>query len=347
VSGTAGSITVTISNTVGTFAAGQEVLLHQTQAASGPVGQYEFARVASVSGATLTLAAPLANTYVTDATRHAQIVLVPEYTTVTVPAGTTLTAPAWNGNTGGILVFDAVGSVSVAGSITMSDRGFRGRGHGCIYRCGRGFQGESQLGLGGATIAANGNGGGGGGAGQDDARGGGGGHGTAGAAGGNGGCGICAEACPIPGGAGGGAAGIANLSGTFLFGGAGGEGGADEDGGNPGRGGNGGGAIVIRAGSIDVTGTIVSNGEVGANGNQNACGGSGCGMGGGGGGAGGTIRLVVIGTAMLGTGRVQAVGGGGGASTCHGVSGSTGGVGRIGVRATAITGASNPAHDPN
>jgi hypothetical protein len=337
---------VTISNVTGTFAAGQAVILHQTQAATG-AGVYEFARVASVAGTTVTLTGALTNTYATDTARRAQIVVVPQFTDVSVATGGTLTAPGWNGDTGGILALDATGGVSVAGTITMSARGFRGRNHACIYRCARGFQGESHLGLGGVNIAPNGPGGGGGGAGQDGASGAGGSHGTAGSAGGNGGCGSCAEACPIPGGTAGPTAGTADLRVSMFPGAAGGEGGADEDGGNPGAGGGGGGMIFVRANVITVAGSIASAGGGGAGGNQGACGGVGCGMGGGGGGAGGAIRLQALTTAALGSGLVTAVGGGGGGATCGGGPGGAGGNGRIGVRATSVTGTTTPTADTN
>jgi hypothetical protein len=347
VSGSAGSRTVTISNATDTFAPGDLVLLHQSQRAVGSVGHYEYRRVTAVAGGTLTLDAPLTNDYVTDATSHAQMVFVHEYRDVLIVPGATLTAPAWDGNHGGILVFEATGTVTVDGLIDMSARGFRGRVHACIYRCGRGYQGEGHLDLGGVHIAANGSGGGGGGAGQDGAAGGGGGYGTAGAAGGPGFvCGSCREACPIPGGAGGSAAGSDDLGSVLLFGGAGGEGGADEDGGNPGRGGNGGGIVLIRASGFSVLGGIRSDGEVGAGGCTGCCGGVGCGMGGGGGGAGGAIRLVALGTADLGSGLVRALGGGGGASTCNGGPGGSGGVGRIGVRAATTIGTTSPTFDP-
>jgi hypothetical protein len=347
VSGTAGSSTVTIANTVGSFAAGDRVLLHQSQRASGPVGHYEYRRITAVAGSSVTLDAPLSNTYVTDASSRAQIVLVQEYGNVSVPAGSVLTAPAWDGNHGGILVFDATGSVSVVGLIDMTGRGFRGRNHACIYRCGRGFQGEGHTGLGGVDIAANGSGGGGGGAGQDGAAGGGGGYGAAGQPGGPGVyCGTCREACPIPGGAAGAAVGSADLNSVLLFGGAGGEGGADEDGGNPGRGGNGGGIVLIRATTFSVAGGIRSDGEAGANGCQGCCGGGGCGMGGGGGGAGGAVRLVAIGSATLGGNLVRALGGASGASTCGGGPGGSGAVGRIGILAATTSGTTNPSFDP-
>ena len=50
------------------------------------VGQYEYARVASVAGTTLTLTAALRNTYATDTTSRAQVVRVQQYTAVTVSA---------------------------------------------------------------------------------------------------------------------------------------------------------------------------------------------------------------------------------------------------------------------
>jgi hypothetical protein len=344
----AGSPVITISNVVGAFAAGQEVLLHQTQCAAG-AGTYEYGRVSVVAGATLVLAAPLGSTYRSDSSCRAQVVVVEERSTVSVPTSTTLTAPAWDGNTGGILALDATGDVSVAGTVTMDASGFRGRGHACVYRCSRGFQGEGTIGLGGVEIAANGSGGGGGGAGQDDASGAGGGHAAAGQNGGNGTAGICREANPIPGGVAGGAAGVANLRATALFGGAGGEGGSDEDGGNPGQGGSGGGIVLIRATTLTVTttGLVVSRGALGANGNQNACGGVGCGMGGGGGGAGGAVRLQASSTATINTNRVVVTGGGGGTATCGSAAGGSGSLGRIGVRAATVTGTTSPAFDTN
>ncbi|MFO0601652.1 MAG: hypothetical protein U0324_00690 [Polyangiales bacterium] len=341
-SGSAGSTTLSISSVTGTFLAGRQVLVHQTLGSGA--GNYERATIASVAGGALTLTAGLSRAY----GAGAQVVQVQEYVNLTVNAGALLTAPAWDGTTGGILALDAA-DVSVNGIINMVGLGYRGRNHGCRYLCARGFQGESSLGLGGVTISANGAGGGGGGAGQDGAAGGGGGHGVAGAGGGSGGCGACAEACPIPGGAGGGAVGTANLTASIFFGGAGGEGGADEDGGNPGRGGHGGGIIFIRANTVSVsaTGFITADGGGGAGGDQGACGGGGCGMGGGGGGAGGAIRIVALTTVAVGTNHVLAQGGGGGGSTCGGGPGGTGSVGRIGINAPSFSGTTVPARDTN
>ncbi len=348
-SATAGSTTVALSNVVGTFSVGDLVVLHQTQRATGAVGYYEYRRVTAASGTSLTVTPALTNGYFTsDAPlARAQVVRVEEVRTLTVPAGATLTAPAWGGNHGGILALAAAGTVTNNGSISMTGRGFRGRGHPCIYRCARGYQGEGTAGLGSANIAANANGGGGGGAGQDDASGGGGGYAAAGTNGGNGTCGACREACPIPGGAGGALAGAADLAGTVFLGGAGGEGGADEDGGNPGAGGHGGGIVLVRANAITTTSNIDALGTAGAAGSNTACGGVGCGMGGGGGGAGGAVRLQAISTATIGTGLVRVSGGGGGGATCGTAIGGAGSVGRIGVNAPTVTGTTTPSFDRN
>jgi hypothetical protein len=345
----AGAARVAISNQDGSdpFRVGQAVLLHQTQGASGPVGHYEYGRIREVAEGALTLEAPVANAYVTDATHRAQVVVVVERGSVTINPRAILTAPVWDGNTGGILALDAAGTVTVAGQIVTDGCGFRGRNHASPYNCGRGFQGEGHLRLGSADIAANGSGGGGGGAGQDDGTGGGGGHGTAGVSGPpRSPAGACAEASPIPGGAGGSAVGTADLSRVLFFGGAGGEGGADEDGCHPGRGGNGGGIIIVRARAITVAamGEVLSSGDEGQGGNS-TCGG--CGMGGGGGGAGGAIRLVALTTVALGSGQVRVIGRDGALGSCGSARGGTGAPGRIGVRATTITGETTPVFDRN
>jgi hypothetical protein len=357
-SGTAGSATVDTGSASG-FVERSLVFLHQSQAATGPVGFYEFARVASVSGATLTLTAPLANTYVTDATDAAQVVLVPEYGTATVAEGATLTAPPWNGATGGILVFDAQGTLTVAGSIVMDGQGFRGTSHPiCGTHCVGAISGESQLGLGAegpGTVGgpANGAGGAGGSQGQDCGEGGGGGYGALGSPGGvRTLCGNCQPSgCStgIPDGTGGSEAGDADLADAVLFGGAGGEGGIDEDGGQAGFGGNGGGLIFIRANTVNVspTGLVSSAGTAGGNGTNDVCGG-GCGMGGGGGGAGGAIRLVASVSAAVGASQLVVSGAGGGTCTCGGGGdGGGGSVGRIGILAAAgVSGTTSPAFDP-
>jgi hypothetical protein len=166
-------------------------------------------------------------------------------------------------------------------------------------------------------------------------------------------CGACASDCingATMGGLAGTTAGTANLSGSILFGAAGGEGGADEDGAWPGPGGNGGGIILLKGTSLIVSGSITSNGTTGGNGDSSTatgCG-DGCGMGGGGGGAGGAIRIVVSSGSTLGTDLLTATGATGGVDTCGGAKqGGTGGFGRIGIKASSVSGFTNPPYDAN
>ena len=358
--GTAGAKTLTLATPTG-FMLGQTLLVQQVQGTNA--GQWELAIVTALSNGVATLAAPLVNTYSSNAPSAAQAVVVPQYTTVDVPASVTLSAPAWNGTVGGVLAFQATGAVTVEGSISMTGHGFRGYSHALICEFGNactanpynGFTGESVAGPSAASIianelgAANANGGGGGTFGQDCAAGGGGAYDVGATAGTNGDIGECVATPIHGGGVQGSTVGLADLSNSLVFGGAGGEGGPDEDGAYPGPGGNGGGSILILAPvSVTVTGSIVSSGAEGGDGvvNTTACGGVGCGMGGGGGGAGGSIRIV-SGAATLGTSLVQAVGNTGGGCTC-GTSwpGGVGGNGRIQVTSANTTGTTTPTFHP-
>ncbi len=106
----------------------------------GLVGEYEFARVQTVTGAagaqTLTLTKPLVRGFTKNVS---QVVKVPEYTTLTVAAGATLVAAPWQevGGTpadpnpnnpwaGGILIFMANGAITNNGTIHANARGFHG-----------------------------------------------------------------------------------------------------------------------------------------------------------------------------------------------------------------------------
>ena len=334
----AGSTSLTITPAFGTFAVGDLVMLHQTRSAAGFAGLYEFARVTAVSGpgTTLTVSAPLAFDYATTPATNfeiAQVVKVPEFQNITVQSGRTLSGPAFEGTTGtgGILLLSAAGTITVAGTIDMSAKGFRGIALQSVYNQ-AGDSGEGTLAYGSIQTAANGNGGGGGGRTGCECcwggAGGGGGHGTAG---GNG----SAVVCHV-GGTGGLAVG--NPAQTLIFfGGAGGQGGADEDGWGS-AGANGGGIVYLMGTSLSVTGAIRSNGQAGAQ-EYNV---SGCGSGGGGGGAGGAIYLDVA-SATVGTNLVTATGGGGGdhPSNC-GVPGGQGAVGRI-TAAGTLSGTTSPS----
>jgi hypothetical protein len=106
-------------------------------------GQYEFARVTSVSGSTVTIVgagtggglvnnyfyAP--NGYTLGSTQKAgqvtyQIVRVPQYGTYTV--GANLYTTPWNGSSGGIVALDVMGALTLTNPINADGYGFRGGG---------------------------------------------------------------------------------------------------------------------------------------------------------------------------------------------------------------------------
>ena len=77
---------------------------------------------------TITVDTGLDNSYSQSNSSKTQIVRVPQYTDVTVNSGGSITAAAWDGNQGGILAFNASGTVTVdsGGRIDVSGLGFRG-----------------------------------------------------------------------------------------------------------------------------------------------------------------------------------------------------------------------------
>lgn len=95
-------------------------------------GRYEFAVVTAVNGNTLTLRDPLQYTYRagpagTTARRSFQVLRVPQLSSVTLTSP--VAAPAWNGETGGVLVLDAAGTINLNGQTINADAaGFRGGG---------------------------------------------------------------------------------------------------------------------------------------------------------------------------------------------------------------------------
>ncbi len=178
---------------------------------------------------------------------------MPNYRNVTVNG--TLTANAWNGITGGFVVFRASGTLSGSGTILADGLGFRG---------GDSANGE---GYGGGAAGADGYGNG------NTAVGGGGGYGTAGSSGGSGG--------------GAGAGGLSYgdpLLNTLFLGSGGGAGGTYKAGGtwhDGCNGGNGGGILLVVGQIINYSGTLSANGVRGVGGGYTP----------GGSGAGGSIRI--------------------------------------------------------
>lgn len=316
-SGTAAAYTLSATNA--SFATGDKILIHQTRGTG--VGKWERNEIASYTAGTITLTNALTNTYTDSGASQAQVLVLEEYTNVTVNSGITWSCKAWDGNVGGILAFLANGTVTITGTANAGGRGYLGGAGGGSSGQG-GYRGEGTDGDNGTQQrAANGNGGGGQLNTNPDGAGAGGGHGTSGTNG---------EPAGV-GGVGGGTAGTADLT-TAVFGGGGGGGGYSASAG--GAGGPGGGFIFLIGTTVTVTGSVNAGGNDGGSGEDNHWGG---------GGAGGSI-LVKAQTATLGSNLLSAAGGAGhnGASYDSGA----GGTGRIHLDYyTSYTGTTSPTLD--
>jgi hypothetical protein len=295
-------------------------------------GKYEFATISAVNGNALTLNAPLQRMYSTNGL--VQVIRVPVYNNAVVNGS--LSCADWNGTTGGVLVFEVCGTLSLNGTINVSGKGFRGGAvipgsstcqgdtinyvlsSPSLYSAQKGegvFISTSQNNLG---KGKNANGGGGG----NDINGGGAGGGNYGA-GGMGGDFISPISCPpnytmFCGGISGQNLPYSNTLNLVFMGGGGGAG--QQNNGTSTAGGNGGGIIIIRSNSI-----VGNTNFIRADGNNvpttNSIDGQG------GGGAGGTILLDVQNFSSL---NVSARGGTGGSDTyngwdCHAKGGGGGG----------------------
>jgi hypothetical protein len=353
---TSTTATLSAAPSTGCLKMNDEVLLinlQGTAAANANVGNYETLRVASVSGSTVTFtgaktknygsgAADDANLGITTTTQRVALIRVPNFSSLTVPASGTLTVDAWNGVKGGVLFVRITGALTVPGTITLDGKGYRG-GARPPAAFADGNQGESYGGVGAAAQAAL-LGAGGGGLGEACASygsaGGGAAHATSGA---NGTTGCTGRGSTVT-------YGIAALT-KLYFGSGGGSGGNDNtliDNPQGGLGGAGGGILVIKAGSINVNGSISARGLAGQGDATQGCFGNSTTAcwdysGAGGGGSGGSLYLYGA-TVTVGTSLVAATGGaaGLGGST----NGGAGGVGRIAIRyVTSVTGTTSPAAD--
>jgi len=221
-----GNTTLSVNSTSG-FGIGDEILIIQMQngTGSGSAGTYEFATISSTGVGTITIENSISNSYGSGtfnaiSSSVTQIVRVPQYTDVTINSGASITASAWNGFSGGIVVFRSQGTVNTTGYINVSEKGYRG---GDCNGCGNnawGDQGEGTTGIGTNSQSANGIGGGGGygPTGLGGEPGGGGGHAT------TGGKGLGQYTSDA---IGGGTIGVVDLSSIYFGGGAGG--GGDND----------------------------------------------------------------------------------------------------------------------
>ncbi len=297
---------VTVGSAAG-FSVGDRVLLIQMKGATidqtntatygnilsyGGAGTYEFGNIAVINGTTIRFVNKMLYTYTPASV--VQLVRVPQYVNAIVSA--TLTCQAWNGTTGGILAFEASGTLYLNANINVSNNGFAGgitgvnngnchsQDYNAATATGEGaYKGEGIVVFnnvaGGRGKLADG-----GGAGdvQNAGGAGGGNFGT----GGNGADG-CLACCGSNSGTGG-IGGVAlPYNQNLLFNGAGGGGGQQNNSAGT-NGGNGGGIVVITANAIIATtgDSIVASGQQGgdlAAGNPSD--------GEGGGGSGGTIVI--------------------------------------------------------
>jgi hypothetical protein len=315
-----GQKNITVTNTTN-FNVDDEVLIIQMQGIGA--GQYEFGYIASIpNSTTITLRDNLTYTYTVDSNSSAQIIEVPHFNNVTVTASTanaTLTAPAWDGSTGGILIFRATGQFQLNGTspytatISTFQIGFRGGA--ATTGTSNGQQGES-IRSGQANSTASIFGGGGGGTTATTCGGGGGGASFAAA---NSGAGS-------GGGNGGRSYGDASLQNLYL-GSGGGAGGKDSDNnGNGGAGGKGGGIMWIIANQIIANNLSLFDGR-----GQNGLDGSATNGCGGGGGGGGVIWLQAYSMDFQQSSStlINVAGGNGGAANGTGNAGGAGGAGRL------------------
>lgn len=300
--------------------------------AGGGIGRWELARVSATSGSlasgmTLTLSAPIVGNY---GASGAQVVTVPEFTSVDIATGGQWKANPWNGSSGGITAFLATGAVyleDASSEISASGAGFRGgllhggNATGCTQLDGETGGGKGEgivLGHFPGTSQSN--------ASRGNLANGGGGGNCSNAGGGGG-------ANSGPGGTGGwafdGNRDVGGLGGARLnysayerapFGGGGGAG--DQNNGNGGVGGAGGGFVFLRAQSLTGAGSLLADGEPGA-----ASAPSVSGDGAGGGGAGGVLYARFTGSASCHIASARGGDGGNEASTTgvHGPGGGGGG----------------------
>jgi uncharacterized repeat protein (TIGR01451 family) len=148
------SNTVTVSNisnltsalvgsngSLGPLAPGDMLMIYQAQGATidtsntssygnvnsyNSAGRYEFVTVGSISGNAITVATAcgsLKNTYVPTL---AQVIRVPQFSSLTIDSGASITAPTWNGSTGGVVAIHVLGTTTVNGQIDLTGKGFRG-----------------------------------------------------------------------------------------------------------------------------------------------------------------------------------------------------------------------------
>lgn len=286
-------------------------------------GNYEFCHISGISGNTIFFTAPLQRSY--NAAGTVQLIKVPQYADATVTAP--ITCPTWDGSTGGVIIIECSGTLTLNDSIEAKGKGFilgdvSPTGYNCpgsfdyFYPSTSYFGAEKGEGI--SLLNPNKNNGmgkranGGGGGNNVNAGGGGGANYGAGGNGGN-----SWEGCPVMdiGGRGGQALPYNNVLNKVFLGGGGGGGQQNNLQATPGT--NGGGIIIIRAATISGNGQTINASAF--NVLTGGCDGTG------GAGAGGTVLLDV--NTFTGALNVNVKGGDGAFPTCYAQGASGGGGG--------------------
>lgn len=290
------------------------------------IGEFSLHTVERVVGTRLEFSTPLSRPW---RSGESQVVLVPQFTEVTITSSGLLEAPPWTGAGGGVLAFVATGLVRNDGVISASGKGLRGgttreisqRETGCMADEEPGPRGAergegSLIGTFGATFTGRRNADSGGGGGACSYSGGGG--GASRGEGGQGGYSVDGRRDV------GGLGGLALTGSGLLFGGGGGA--SNGTFGQGRTGGRGGGAVFVRARSLAGAGRIEADGASGgvAGGQFGASSGAG---------GAGSVVLELVDEARC---TVSAAGGAGGDTAFGQGPGGGGGGGRVLVRAAQV-----------
>lgn len=101
--------------------------LYEYVAATGPVAAGLIPIQGSVTGGGL-VNSYRTRAYVagTNGQSTFQVIRVPQYSAATIAAATTVTAPEWTGSTGGVVILDVAGTLTIDGTINVNGLGFRG-----------------------------------------------------------------------------------------------------------------------------------------------------------------------------------------------------------------------------
>ncbi len=327
----AGSTQVLVAD-ASSLSVADQVVVHQVQAPGQLAGNYELLTVAAITGKTVTLSPPLAQSYLSGRfdqaqAEAAQLIRVPTLQSTMIEGS--ITGKAWDGFSGGVIALNAAQGIvfGASGRIDADGIGFRGPAREALRnrngRVGEGILGNSLTVCASASTVPD----------------------T-----GSGGCGAVNGGADGLGGAGGGANFVTPGASGNAYGGRttgmngaafrsaepdllvlGGGGGQGDSGTNDfivlARGGNGGGAVLV-LGNVASEPTVSARGAAG----EQACDytgqGGDWGVSGGGGGGGGSVVLMSSTTPLAGT-QVTVAGGVGGDVCGHAFASRSGGLGRI------------------